>query len=90
MSIIAYAYIDILVATLWERSMQHFWPAQTPVFIEVFIFLSRPDTSNSQVDSSTDGSSEIFAASLGSLTSTSKAYFLFKLHDTTSGESGSQ
>ena len=33
---------------------------------------------------------EIFAAALGSSTSGSKAYFLFKLHDPTSGESGSQ
>ena len=33
---------------------------------------------------------EIFAAALGSSTSGSKAYFLFKLHDSTSGESGRQ
>ena len=33
---------------------------------------------------------EIFAAALGSSTSGSKAYFLFKLHDPTSGESGRQ
>ena len=64
-----------------------------PVFIEVFIFPSRPDTSNSRVDFSNDGSSrsvEIFAAALGSSTSGSKAYILFKLHDPTSGESGRQ
>ena len=57
MFIIAYAFIDILVASLWERSISHFWAAQPPVFMEVFIFLSRPDTSNSRVDFSTDGSS---------------------------------
>ena len=34
MFIIFYAYIDILVATLWERSIQHFWAAQPPLFIE--------------------------------------------------------
>ena len=33
---------------------------------------------------------EIFAAARGSSTSGSKAYFLFKLHDPTSGESGRQ
>ena len=33
---------------------------------------------------------EIFAAALGSSTSSNKAYFLFKLHDPTSGESGRQ
>ena len=33
---------------------------------------------------------EIFAAALGNSTSGSKAYFLFKLHDPTSGESGRQ
>ena len=59
MFIIAYAFIDILVASLWERfgSIYHFWVAQPPVFMDVFIFLSRPDTSNSRVDFSTDGSS---------------------------------
>ena len=60
MLIIAYAYIDILVATIWERSIEHFWAAQPPVipvFIEVFIFPSRPDTSNSRVDFLNDGSS---------------------------------
>ena len=55
--IIAYAFIDILVASLWERSIYHFWAAQLPVFKEVFIFLSWPDTSNTRVDFSTDGSS---------------------------------
>ena len=67
--------------------------------MEVLIFLSRPDTSNSRVDFSTDGSSRpdrivtirrdicIFP---GSSTSGSRAYFLFKLHDPTSGESGCQ
>ena len=59
MFIIAYADIDILVAyyTLWERSIQRFWAAPPPLFMEVFTVLSRPDTSNSRVDFSTDGSS---------------------------------
>ena len=64
-----------------------------PVLIEVFIFLSLPDSSNSRVDFSADGSSrpvEIFAASPSCSTSGGKAYFLFKLHDPTSGESGRQ
>ena len=34
--IVFYEYIDILVATLWERSIHHFWAAQPPLFIEVF------------------------------------------------------
>ena len=37
---IFYAYIDILVATLWQRSIQHFWAAQPPLFIEVFLSLT--------------------------------------------------
>ena len=69
------------------------------MFIEVFIFPSRPDTSivgsTFQMTGRHDliGSSrsvEIFAAAPGSLTSGSKAYFLFKLYDSTSGESGRQ
>ena len=76
--------------------MQYFLAAQPPVFMEVFIFLSRPDPSNSRVAFSTDGSSQpdrivqIFAASLSSSTSGSKAYLHFSLHDPTSGESGRQ
>ena len=67
--------------------------------MEVFIFLSRPDTSNSRVDFSTDGSSRPdrivtirrdICSFPGSSTSGSRAYFLFKLHDPTSGESGRQ
>ena len=67
--------------------------------MEVFIFLSRPDTSNSRVDFSTDGSSRPdriitirrdICSFPGSSTSGSKAYFLFKLHNPTSGESGRQ
>ena len=67
--------------------------------MEVFIFLSRPDTSNCRVDFSTDGSSrpdrivtirKDICSFPGSLTSGSRAYFLFKLHDPTSGESGRQ
>ena len=67
--------------------------------MEVFIFLSRPDTSNSRVDFSTDGSSRPdrivtirrdICSFPGSSTSGSRAYFLFKLHDRTSGESGRQ
>ena len=94
--LIACAYIDILVVSLWEQSIQHFSAAQTPVFMEVFIFLSRPDTSNSRVGFSTDGSnsrpdrivtiSQDIAASLSSSTSSSKIYFLFTLHDPTSGQ----
>ena len=59
--------------------------------MEVFIFLSRPDPSNSRVGFSTDGSSQpdrivqIFAASLSSST-----YLHFSLHDPTSGEAGRQ
>ena len=95
----SYAYIDIPVATLWERSIQHFFSIFLPVFMEVFIFLSRPDTSISRVDFSTDGSSRPdrivtirrdICSFPGSSTSGSKAYFLFKLHDPTSGESGRQ
>ena len=64
--------------------------------MEVFIFLSRPDTSISRVDFSTDGSwrpdqmvtiRRDICRFPGSSTSGSKAYFLFKLHDPTSGES---
>ena len=40
MFIIFYAYIDILVATIWERSIQHFWAAQPPLFIEAFFSLT--------------------------------------------------
>ena len=67
--------------------------------MEVFIFLSRPDTSNSRVHFSTDGSSRPdrivtirrdICSFPGSSTSGSRAYFLFKLHDPTSGESGRQ
>ena len=67
--------------------------------MEVFIFLSRPDTSNSRVDFSTDGSSRPdrivtirrdICSFRGSSTSGSKAYFLFKLHYPTSGESAHQ
>ena len=67
--------------------------------MEVFIFLSQPDTSNSRVDFSTDGSSRPdrivtirrdICSFPGSSTSGSRAYFLFKLHDPTSGESGRQ
>ena len=85
----SYAYIDISVATLWERSI-HFFSIFLPVFMEVFIFLSRPDTSNSRVDFLTDGSSppdrivtirRDICSFPGSSTSGSKAYFLFKLHD---------
>ena len=50
MFIIADAYINLLVTTLREQSMQHFLAAQPPVFKEVFIFLSRNDTCNGQVD----------------------------------------
>ena len=34
--IVFYAYIHILVAILCERSIEHFWAAQPPLFIEVF------------------------------------------------------
>ena len=70
-----------------------------PVLIEVFIFLSRPNSSNSRVDFSTDVSSrpdrtsrsvDIFAASPSCSTSGGKASFLFKLHDPTYNESGRQ
>ena len=40
MFIILYEYIDILVATLWERSIQYFWAAQPPLFIKVFLSLT--------------------------------------------------
>ena len=93
----SYAYIDISVATLWERSIQHFLAFFTCV--HVFIFLSRPGTSNRLVDFSTDGSSRPdrivtirrdICSFPGSSTPGSKAYFVFKLHDPTSGESGRQ
>ena len=81
-----------------KEAFNTFEQRSVPVFIEVFIFLSRPDSSYSRVDFSTHGSTfqligssrsvEIFAASPSSSTSGSKAYFLFKLHDPTSGESG--
>ena len=67
--------------------------------MEVFIFLSRPDTSISRVDFSTDGSSRPdrivtirrdICSFPGSSTSGSKGYFLFKLHGPTFSESGRQ
>ena len=91
--------ISIFQSLLFERSIQHFFSILLPVFMEVFIFLSRPDTSNGRVDFSTDGSSRPdrivtirrdICSFPGSSTSGSRAYFLFKLHDPTSGESGRQ
>ena len=92
---IGYAYIDVLVVTLWERSIQHFWAAQRPVFTEDFIFLSRPETSNSRVDFLTNGSSRhtrIVTIRRDISTSGSKAYFHSTLYDPTciSGELGRQ
>ena len=69
------------------------------MFIEVFIFVLRPDTSNSRSTFQLTGrhdvirssrSEEILAASQSSSTSGSNAYFLFTLHDPKSGESGHQ
>ena len=90
--IIPYAFIDILVASLWERSIYHFWAAQPPVFKEVFIVLSRPDSSNSRVDFSTDGSSrpDRIVTILQDICLLSYAYFLFKLKGPTSCELGRQ
>ena len=92
-------HISIFQSLLFENEVQHFFSIFLPVFMEVFIFLSRPDTSNSRVYFSTDGSSRPdrivtirrdICSFPGSSTSGSKAYFLFKLHDPTSGESGRQ
>ena len=61
-----------------------------PVFIEVFIFLSRPDSSNSRVDFSTDKSSrpERIVTIRRNICSFPELFdFLFKLHDPTSGGS---
>ena len=92
--------ISIFQSLLFENEAYNiFFSILLPVFMEVFIFLSRPDTSNSRVDFSTDGSSRPdrivtirrdICSFPGSSTSGSRAYFLFKLHDPTSGESGRQ
>lgn len=44
-------FIVILsLSLLWKRSIQLFWAARPPVLSKFFIFLSPPDTCNSQVD----------------------------------------
>ena len=100
MFIIFYAYIDILVATLWERSMQHFLSSTAYLCSSKFLSLSHHRTlpkvgSTFQMTGRHDliGSSrsvEIFAASQAVRLPAVKSYFLFKLHDPTSGESGRQ